>query len=130
MRWPAIIYQKDRNQMNDAQSTIAGLKLQDCPGGGWTGQPAELERPTVADCLAHGVCGCIYGGAVQHIERLRAERDQYLKSSVEYGNQCERLRAALVIVRRTMDRDSGGSARELSIIDAALNHQQQVGETK
>jgi hypothetical protein len=58
--------------MNDAQSTIAGLKAQECPGGGWTGMPAELERPTVADCLAHNVCGCIYGGAVQHIEQATA----------------------------------------------------------
>ncbi len=58
--------------MNDAQSTIVGLKSQDCPGGGWTGQPAAIERATVADCLAHGVCGCIYGDAVQNIERLRA----------------------------------------------------------
>jgi len=59
--------------MSDTQSTIAGLKAQDCPGGGWTGMPAELEgRVTVADCLAHGVCGCIYGDAVQHIEQLTA----------------------------------------------------------
>ena len=56
--------------MSDAQSTIVGLKEQDCPAGGWTGQPADLERATVADCLAHGVCGCIYGDAVKHIERL------------------------------------------------------------
>jgi hypothetical protein len=57
--------------MNDAQSTIAGLKYQRCPGGGWNGMPAELEgEATVADCLAHGDCGCIYGDAVQHIERL------------------------------------------------------------
>lgn len=57
--------------MNDAQSTIVGLKAQDCPGGGWTGQPAEIERATVSDCLAHGVCGCIYGDAVEHIVRMR-----------------------------------------------------------
>lgn len=58
--------------MNDAQSTIVGLKAQDCPGGGWNGMPAELEgRATVSDCLSHGVCGCIYGDAVQNIERLR-----------------------------------------------------------
>lgn len=57
--------------MNDAQSTIVGLKAQDCPGGGWNGMPAALEgKATVADCVAHGVCGCIYGDAVQHIERL------------------------------------------------------------
>lgn len=69
--------------MNDAQSTIAGLKTQDCPGGGWSGQPAELECATVADCLAHGVCGCIYGDAVQHIERLRAQLlDQRCPSDV------------------------------------------------
>ena len=62
--------------MNDAQSTIVGLKAQECPGGGWNGMPAELEgKATVADCLAHGTCGCIYGGAVQHIERLRADRN-------------------------------------------------------
>lgn len=57
--------------MNDAQSTLVGLKSQDCPGGGWNGMPPELQRATVADCLAHGVCGCIYGDAVKHIERLR-----------------------------------------------------------
>ena len=57
--------------MNDAKSTITGLKAQECPGGGWTGQPADIERATVADCLAHGVCGCVYGDAVQQIERLR-----------------------------------------------------------
>lgn len=32
-----------------------------CPGGGWTGQPKEIEQATVADCLAAGVCGCVYG---------------------------------------------------------------------
>ena len=59
--------------MNDAQSTIVGLKAQDCPGGGWSGMPSELEgKATVADCLARGVCGCIYGDAVQHIECQRA----------------------------------------------------------
>ena len=62
--------------MNDTQSTIAGLKAQDCPGGGWNGMPNNMERATVADCLAHGVCGCIYGDAVQHIERLRAALQQ------------------------------------------------------
>jgi hypothetical protein len=49
--------------MNDAQSTVAGLKMQDCPGRGDCG--------TVADCLARGDCGCIYGDAVQHIERMQ-----------------------------------------------------------
>jgi hypothetical protein len=56
--------------MNDAQSTIVGLKSQDCPGGGWNGMPAELEgKATVSDCLAHRTCGCIYGDVVKHIER-------------------------------------------------------------
>lgn len=55
--------------MNDAQGTIVGFKSLDCPGGGWNGMPAELEgKATVADCLAHGVCGCILGDAVQHID--------------------------------------------------------------
>lgn len=67
--------------MNDAQSTIVGLKSQDCPGGGWNGMPAELERATVADCLANGVCGCIYGDAVQHIERLRAGLDAAIRAA-------------------------------------------------
>lgn len=62
--------------MNDAQSTISGLNSQDCPGGGWNGMPLELERATVADCLAHGVCGCIYGDAVQLIERQQAALEQ------------------------------------------------------
>lgn len=65
--------------MNDAQSTIVGLKAQACPGGGWTGMPAELEgKATVADCLADGSCGCIYGGAAQHIERLHKGIVDYL----------------------------------------------------
>jgi hypothetical protein len=42
---------------------VVGLKAQDCPGYG---------GPTIADCMASGICGCIYGDAVQHIERLRA----------------------------------------------------------
>jgi hypothetical protein len=46
-------------------ATIAGLLAQECPGGGWTGQPKEIERATVAYCLAHGVCGCIFGDAVK-----------------------------------------------------------------
>lgn len=72
--------------MNDAQSTVAGLKSQECPGGGWNGMPAELEgNCTVADCLAHGTCGCIYGDAAQDLDRLRAEN--------------ERLRAALTRIR-------------------------------
>lgn len=56
---------------NDIQSTIVGLREQDCPGGGWNGMPPEIERATVSDCLAHGVCGCIYGDAVQHLEAMR-----------------------------------------------------------
>lgn len=59
--------------MSDVQSTIAGLRAQDCPGGGWNGMPAAMEgRATVADCLADGSCGCIFGDAVQHLERLTA----------------------------------------------------------
>jgi hypothetical protein len=81
--------------MNDAQSTITGLKAQDCPGGGWSGMPNERRgRATVADCLAHGNCGCIYGDAVQHIERLKAPRcdcDDECALSIEN----ERLRVAL-----------------------------------
>jgi hypothetical protein len=49
----------------DRIGTIVGLRAQECPGGGWTGQPKEIEQATVADCLAHNVCGCIYGDAVK-----------------------------------------------------------------
>ena len=56
--------------VSDVRSTIAGLRAQECPGGGWSGQPAEIEEATVADCLAHGVCGCIYGDAVRHLETM------------------------------------------------------------
>ena len=71
--------------MNDAQSTIVGLKAQDCPGGGWTGQPESIEQATVADCLAHGVCGCCYGDAVQHIERLRAALTDIANGNIPEG---------------------------------------------
>lgn len=66
--------------MNDAQSTVVGLKAQPCPGGGWTGMPAEIEErgATVAECLADGSCGCIYGDAVQHIEQLTADISMYI----------------------------------------------------
>lgn len=36
-----------------------------CPGGGWTGQPKDIVRATVADCVAAGVCGCIYGAGLK-----------------------------------------------------------------
>ena len=62
-------------QCQNAQSTVVGLKAQDCPGGGFNGMPKDAE-PTVALCLEHGVCGCIYGDAVQHIERLQAALKQ------------------------------------------------------
>lgn len=53
--------------MGSPQSTIVGLKAQECPG--WT---EDLERrETVSDCLSQGVCGCIYGDAVKHMEQLR-----------------------------------------------------------
>ncbi len=48
--------------MNDTASTIVGLKAQDCPGG---------DGYTVSECLARDGCGCIYGDAVRHIERLQ-----------------------------------------------------------
>ena len=91
-------------QPNDAQSTIAGLKAQDCPGGGWTGKPADLERATVADCLAHNVCGCIYGDAALQLAKLteaatfldRAARDLHDTGWVVLAANCramaERLR--------------------------------------
>jgi hypothetical protein len=52
----------------DKIGTVVGLRAQDCPGGGWTGQDRGQERLTVADCLEHGVCGCIYGDAVKLLE--------------------------------------------------------------
>ena len=84
--------------MNDAQSTIVGLKAQDCPGGGWTGTPADLEQTTVADCLAHGVCGCIYGDAVTEIKRLRAELQSIIDLPIEdwdFSSAVKIARAAL-----------------------------------
>lgn len=63
--------------MHDARSTVVGLKAQECPGGGWTGMPAELEgKATVADCLMYGTCGCIYGDAAQQIEQMQAAADR------------------------------------------------------
>lgn len=47
--------------VGDTQSTIAGLNAQDCPGDRTT---------TVANCLANGNCGCIYGDAVLHLRRI------------------------------------------------------------
>jgi hypothetical protein len=76
--------------VNDAQSTIVGLKAQDCPGGGWAGMPAELEgKATVADCLSRGVCGCIYGDAVQHIEQLQ-HRSELAEAELEALNHSHR----------------------------------------
>lgn len=80
--------------MNDAQSTIVGLKAQDCPGGGWNGMPPDIERATVADCLKHGVCGCIYGDAVQHISSLTAklgEKDKEVEDAEDYMFRAMRL---------------------------------------
>jgi hypothetical protein len=36
----------------------------------------DLDAVTVADCLADDMCGCIYGDAVRHIERLRAALEE------------------------------------------------------
>lgn len=74
--------------MNDAQSTIVGLKAQCCPGGGFNGMPKDAE-PTVALCLDHGVCGCIYGDAVKEIERMRAVLKQIAdqRTTLPIGSQ-------------------------------------------
>jgi hypothetical protein len=109
--------------MNDAQSTIAGLKAQDCPGGGWTGMPAELEgRATVADCLANGVCGCIYGDAAQHIERLRGGLSAAIRAA----------KLALFVIRKqgVMPNSSweSGFEKDLAIAEAA--HEQRAEEAK
>lgn len=83
--------------MNDPQSTIVGLKAQACPGGGWNGMPAELEgRATVADCLAHGACGCIYGDAVQHIERLQGALKPFAAGAANIPNSWPPHRALLI----------------------------------
>lgn len=76
--------------MNDAQSTTVGLKAQECPAGGWNGMPAELEgKATVADCLADGSCGCIYGDAVKHIERLQAALEDAFCKANPLVSKCE-----------------------------------------
>lgn len=125
--------------MNDAQSTIAGLKNQDCPGGGWTGMPAELERPIVADCLAHGSCGCVYGDAVQHIERqqrdhigahrmsidtichLEAEINRLTSRGHDLAESCEEYKAALVEMRNRDEVNGSLPPAYRAIIDAALD---------
>ena len=40
-----------------------------CPAGGWNGMPDSITVATVADCLAHGVCGCDLGDAVRNSHR-------------------------------------------------------------
>lgn len=57
---------------------------------------SDLDRATVADCLAHGVCGCIYGDAIQHIERLRATLKPFVQArkSIDHGD----VRGALSVV--------------------------------
>jgi hypothetical protein len=88
--------------MNDAQSTVAGLKAQDCPGGGWTGQPADLDRATVADCLTQGVCGCIYGDAVQRIERMRAALEE-IAGETPRGKSGAKWRRGLAMIALEKD---------------------------
>lgn len=52
-----------------APEMLALIKETRCPGGGWNGMPERLEGiAEVKDCLAAGVCGCIYGDVVKKAE--------------------------------------------------------------
>lgn len=51
------------NLFSAAPDLLACLRKAHCPGGGYTGQPAN-EEPTVDACLKAGVCGCYFGAAV------------------------------------------------------------------
>lgn len=50
-----------------APELLAELRASPCPGGGYTGQPAD-EYPSVAACLKAGVCGCNAGAAIAKAE--------------------------------------------------------------
>ena len=51
------------DQIRKLKATVADLP---CPGGGWNGMPEELEGDArVKNCLAHGVCGCVFGDAIR-----------------------------------------------------------------
>lgn len=54
--------------------------------------------------------------AAAEIRRLRSERDQYLNSSVEYGNLSERLRAALqrVVMHELRDHDDYTAIQDIA----------------
>ncbi len=102
--------------MNDATSTIVGLKAQDCPGGGYT----------VSECLARDGCGCIYGDAVRHIERLTklnaamlkhdgdAETvcNSYATENQKFSDEIERLRAIIARYVPASDVDPTEAERE------------------
>jgi hypothetical protein len=114
--------------MPDVVGTIVGLKAQDCPGGGWTGQPESIERATVADCLAHGVCGCIYGDAAQLLDSQRlvivheadcteAADDEAMRR----GHEIERLRAVLVEIAQGTN-DEWGADVALEAIGGSMEY--------
>lgn len=41
------------------------IRVVPCPGGGWTGMPDYIKEAEVGHCVDHGVCGCVYGAALQ-----------------------------------------------------------------
>ena len=51
-----------------APALLAAVRTARCPAGGWNGMPDSITVATVADCLAHGVCGCDLGDAVRKAE--------------------------------------------------------------
>ena len=65
---PAKI-EADARLIVEAPTMLALIKETRCPGGGWNGMPERLEgMAEVKDCLAAGVCGCVYGDVVKKIE--------------------------------------------------------------
>lgn len=99
--------------------------------------PADIERATVADCLTHGVCGCIYGDAAQQIERLQAEVVKWQIEAGKFGAGCpacddlgeenERLRAALAEIANFDDGPIAGAAE---IAKEALRPNEQSARTE
>jgi hypothetical protein len=56
-------YRANARLIAAAPELLRELQTSRCPGGGWTGMPADIE-PTVENCLAAGNCGCTCGAAI------------------------------------------------------------------
>jgi hypothetical protein len=69
LRTQAVVQAVDVERLRAQNAELRAL-LKDtiCPAGDWTGMPDDMQ-PTVANCMKHGNCCCVYGAALTQAEK-------------------------------------------------------------